>query len=308
MMIVRIFQGPGNQLFQYAYGLAASKRVGTELKLDLSWFDDHSGHRPYILDRFRITAKVATADEIAYIRACNGPNFLQYRYNLMRNSLAERHRKAIVEEDLSRYHAELKHPYRNSHIKGYFSSELFFQDQREQVRKELVFKDDAPASSARIMEDMDRSSAVAVSIRRGDFLQNPLHNICSVQYYQRAIGHIRKTVSEPQLYIFSDEPDWVKQNMGFDAPSCFIEEPRDPVEHLRMMSCCRFHAIPNSTFSWWGAWLSDPEVVVAPEFWLSSDRETHSREFGHWVETGHTVPQSWQRIPNFLKGEDLMVE
>ncbi len=45
MIIVKIFQGPGNQMFQYAYGLAASKRVGTELKLDLSWFKDNSGHR-----------------------------------------------------------------------------------------------------------------------------------------------------------------------------------------------------------------------------------------------------------------------
>ncbi len=56
MIIVKIFQGPGNQMFQYAYGLAASKRVGTELKLDLSCFKDNSDHRQYILDRFRSEA------------------------------------------------------------------------------------------------------------------------------------------------------------------------------------------------------------------------------------------------------------
>lgn len=307
-IIVKIFQGPGNQLFQYAYGLAASKRIGTELKLDLSWFENNADHRSYILDRFGITAEVATIDEINYIRSCNGSNSIQYRFNLLRNSFAPRHRKVIVKEDLSCFDSELKNPYRSSHIEGYFSSELFFEDLKKDVRQELKFKNELPASCSQIIDKMNPENAVALSIRRGDFLKYPLHNICSIQYYQRSVEQIKKTVSEPHLYIFSDEIDWVKQNMQFDVAHTFIENIEDYMEHIRLMGRCKYHIIPNSTFSWWGAWLSDPKVVIAPDLWLSADKEIHIQEFGNWVETAHTVPQSWQRIPCSLEGEELMHE
>ncbi|MBL4585894.1 MAG: alpha-1,2-fucosyltransferase [Flavobacteriales bacterium] len=308
MIIVKIFQGPGNQLFQYAYGLAASKRIGTELKLDLSWFNDNSDHRAYVLDRFNIDVEVATKAEIEYTRTCNGRNIFEYRYNLLRNALAARHRKAVVKEDISYFDAALKQPYENSHIEGYFSSELFFREFEDEVKKQLVFAKKPPAASLQIMEQMNSENAVALSIRRGDFLKYPLHNTCSVEYYQRAIEKMQESIEKPKLFIFSDDMDWVKANMKFDLPYVLVPEMTDHMEHIRLMENCRFHIIPNSTFSWWGAWLSTPKRVVAPQHWLNPDREIHLKEFGKWVETSHTVPESWVRIPNCLEGEQLMHE
>ncbi len=306
MIIVKIFQGPGNQMFQYAYGLAASKRVGTELKLDLSWFKDNSDHRQYILDRFKIDTKTASEEEIRDIRSCNGPHFLQYRYNLLRNSFAPRHRKVDVREDLSKFDELLKKPYSSSYVEGYFSTEMFFEDYIEEVRKAFVFRSEAPDSSKQVIRNIRSESAVAVSIRRGDFLKYPLHNICSKQYYDRAIERIQKSVKQPELYIFSDEISWVKENMKFDLPHVFVEKAKDHMEHIRLMSLCKNHIIPNSTFSWWGAWLSDPELVIAPNLWLNPDRDIHMKEFGKIIETSHTVPSTWERIPCRLDGEDLM--
>jgi len=99
---------------------------------------------------------------------------------------------------------------------------------------------------------------------------------------------------------------WVKENMKFDAHPVFVDDMNDHMEHIRLMQKCKYHIIPNSTFSWWGAWLSEPKLVVAPQHWLNPDREIHLNEFGKWVETSHTVPESWIRIPNSLKGEQLM--
>lgn len=304
-MIVKVFQGPGNQLFQYAYGLAASKRVGAELKLDLSWFDSNSSHRSYILDRFKIETPIASREEIEFVRTCNGQNFLEYRFNRLRNDLAPRHKKAVVKEDLSVFDEKLKCPFRNSHIEGYFSTEKFFDDSMHTIRHALQFRNEMSEPVSEIATSID-SNTVALSIRRGDFLGNPLHNICSVQYFQRAIELMSTKVENPKYLVFSDEREWVLTNMKFGVSVTVIPSMSDPMDHMRLMSLCQNHIIPNSTYSWWGAWLSDPNIVIAPDIWLSSDRAIHMEKFGHWVETNHTVPNGWVRIPAYLTGETMM--
>ena len=42
MIVIKLMGGLGNQMFQYAAGLSAAERLGTELKMDLSWFDSRS--------------------------------------------------------------------------------------------------------------------------------------------------------------------------------------------------------------------------------------------------------------------------
>jgi hypothetical protein len=304
-MIVKIFQGPGNQMFQYAYALAASKRIGTELKLDLSWYEENSTHRPYILDRFNISAAFATKEEVEYIKSKNAPDFLSYRWNLLRDSVAPKHKKAIVFEDLSKVDLDLLHPYKNSYVEGYFTSELFFKDFEKDVRKELRFQPLVSQSVKEVAEAID-SNTVAISIRRGDFIGNSLHNICSKEYFYRAIEKIQETIGNPTLLIFSDELEWITDNMKFDVPHRIVPKLEDPMDYMRLMSHCSNHIIPNSTFSWWGAWLSEPKIVIAPDSWLAKDVKAHENTFGHWVETKHTVPENWLRIPAQLDGELLM--
>jgi hypothetical protein len=304
-MIVKIFQGPGNQMFQYAYALAASKRIGTELKLDLSWYEENSTHRPYILDRFNISAAFATKEEVEYIKSKNAPDFLSYRWNLLRDSVAPKHKKAIVFEDLSKVDLDLLHPYKNSYVEGYFTSELFFKDFEKDVRKELRFQPLISQSVKEIVEAID-SNTVAISIRRGDFIGNSLHNICSKEYFHRAIEKIQETIRNPTLLIFSDELEWITDNMKFDVAHRIVPKLEDTMDYMRLMSHCSNHIIPNSTFSWWGAWLSEPKIVIAPDSWLAKDVKAHENTFGHWVETKHTVPENWLRIPAQLDGELLM--
>ncbi|HAP70163.1 MAG TPA: hypothetical protein DCR04_10645, partial [Flavobacteriales bacterium] len=269
-MIIKIFQGPGNQMFQYAYALAASKRIGAELKLDLSWYDENSAHRPYILDRFNISAAVATKEEVEYVKSKNAPNFLNYRWNILRDSIALRHKKAVVFEDLSKVDLDLLNPYKNSYVEGYFTSELFFNDFEKEVRQELRFQPTISQSVKEIVDSIDVNT-VAISIRRGDFIGNQLHNICSKEYFYRAIEKTQEAIENPTLLIFSDELEWITENMKFDVPHSIVPKLEDSMDYMRLMSYCSNHIIPNSTFSWWGAWLSKPKLVIAPDFWLAQD-------------------------------------
>ncbi len=35
------------------------------------------------------------------------------------------------------------------------------------------------------------------------------------------------------------------------------------------MTFCNYHILSNSSFSWWGAWLSDSKMVISPKIWFS---------------------------------------
>jgi len=38
-----------------------------------------------------------------------------------------------------------------------------------------------------------------------------------------------------------------------------------------LMSMCDYQIMANSTFSWWGAWLSGSKHVIGPKMWFGPD-------------------------------------
>ena len=55
------------------------------------------------------------------------------------------------------------------------------------------------------------------------------------------------------------------------------------------MSLCQHNIIANSTFSWWGAWLSESpgKVIIAPGF--------EKREGVSWWGFKGLIPSDWIR-------------
>ena len=76
MIVARIYEGLGNQLFQYAMGRAVAARHGVPLRLDLDWFDSDQGglgrgspRRAFTLhETFHATAERATRRQLAFHR------------------------------------------------------------------------------------------------------------------------------------------------------------------------------------------------------------------------------------------------
>jgi len=67
MIISRIFCGLGNQMFQYAAGLALAHHRNTVLKLDVSWFSEgnaEANHERYGLDCFVRDSHFATEQKL----------------------------------------------------------------------------------------------------------------------------------------------------------------------------------------------------------------------------------------------------
>lgn len=144
-------------------------------------------------------------------------------------------------------------------IDPYFQDEFWFRKYADEIRA---------LYSEGISNQIEK---IAIHVRRGDYLlahQNKFHlNLCETDYYERAIKSFDPS---DQFLVFSDDIDWCKEKWGHN-PRFTFSEGKTELEDMNLMAACKGHIIANSTFSWWGAFLSPLypyNVVVAPDRWF----------------------------------------
>ena len=122
---------------------------------------------------------------------------------------------------------------------------------------------------------INSTNSICVSIRRGDYLYDEFKSkffVCDKSYFDHAIKMANELISNPVFIFFSDDIEWVKENIKIDAPS-YYESGNDPVwEKLRLMYSCKHFIISNSTFSWWAQYLSrntNNKIVISPDHWFN---------------------------------------
>jgi hypothetical protein len=270
MIFVRLKGGLGNQLFQYAAGLSLAKHRGTGVVLDIEWYSRFPERR-YTLDRFNISGRTANFWERISLRLKD--SFRESRHSFMPEIL------------------ELPD---GSMIEGTWESEKYFADIRDQIREEFTLRlplsDFFNETAARI----DACDAVSLHIRRGDRVAvKKVRESCGlmpVAYYERAAERMAEQIALPKFFIFSEDAAWAKENVKLPYPAEYVTHPQGlDYEEMLLMSHCKHHVIPNSTFSWWGAWL-DPrpgKIVIAPTPWFLDAS----------LDTSDKVPTGWERFP-----------
>ena len=268
--------GLGNQMFQYACGKAVAYRLGAQFLLDLSWFDN--GNRTFMLDAFpNIHQSLKTQ------RRNSSQEASIFRKILRRLRIYTIH--YIQEPDYS-YWQGIENIQSSAHLSGYWQNEKYFADITSTIRQEFTFPDFFCSEAENIAQKIKMSSCpVSIHVRRGDYVEdaktNCFHGICTLEYYKKALQLIAdKYNGDLQLYFFSDDPDWIKDNFDTQGhPFVIIDIPQHknaPYHDMHLMSLCRHHIVANSSFSWWGAWLSCGNgIVVAPKRWFADEAMKH---------------------------------
>lgn len=176
----------------------------------------------------------------------------------------------------------------NINLNGYFQSEKYFMHIKDEIRKDFEFHDHIKKSCnsiwKEIVVDEGFSEAISVHVRRTDYLEKShIHHILSMSYYEEALSKLPKDIP---VFVFTDDPQWAKENKFFSSDRFFISES-DNICDMCLMSMCTYNVIANSTFSWWGAWLAGHNNVIAPKVWFSPKAN---------LNDGDIVPDSWNRI------------
>lgn len=271
MIITKLKGGLGNQMFQYAIGLAVATRYRETLKVDATGYDDpryvHANTpRTYRLFAFNLSGGVATKEEVEKYR-----NPFGIISKILRAFEQRILRKNYV--DYSPSFFKKKHSY----IEGYFQSEKNFLEVIDRIRKEFTLKKEFESELfLKEKNNINKEKSISVHIRRGDYAEDEKtknhHGGCSSEYYKQAMDLVSSRVASPVFYFFSDDIQWVKKEFGERENFVFVSDERlEDYEELMLMSYCAHHIIANSSFSWWGAWLNpNPhKIVVAPKKWVN---------------------------------------
>lgn len=160
-------------------------------------------------------------------------------------------------------------------IDGGFQNSLYFNDIREVLVREFEPQYPVLAENIKLLELIKRSNSICISIRRGDYITvnafNKIYNICSKEYFIKAVELIKTMVENPVLIIFSDDIQWVKDNLDFGIMT-YYERGCDPLwEKVRLMTACKHFIISNSSFSWMVQYLGQAEdkIVISPNKWYN---------------------------------------
>lgn len=178
---------------------------------------------------------------------------------------------------------------KNVFINGTYEDSRWFDDIRSILVKEII-----PVSinhrNDELINKMRKTNSVCVSIRRGDFLRpenSKLRNICTKEYYEEAFKIVIDSLHNPVFFFFSDDIEWVKENISIGYESYYEVGDDTVANKLYMMSSCKHFIMSNSTFCWWAEYLSkyrnDSHLVVSPDHWLNIPGYNHQLINKKWV-------------------------
>nr|WP_246221152.1 alpha-1,2-fucosyltransferase [Phytoactinopolyspora mesophila] len=180
-----------------------------------------------------------------------------------------------------------------SYLYGYFQSYKYFEDIADDVRRQVtdfLAGHLTPAGRDLQGELADDPSSVALHVRRGDYVSNPVaaahHGVLGTHYYQQALDTVAKWGHTRRIW-FSDDLPWVRQHLAApDDEVCPAGVTRDAAGEIALMAACSARVIANSSFSWWAGWLGrNDSGVVAPAQWFA-DADTSADDL---------VPATWTR-------------
>lgn len=286
-VIVGLTGGLGNQLFQYAAARSLSLKLGINLEIEHSRF---LGDRSYELANFDFSDSIKSYADKAWL-----PRFLVSIINRLAKRFLTKHKGlSIYSEPHFHYDPHFQGISEPVFLDGYFQSEKYFMNYAEIIRKDLSAPKSYPAQCLSVIDKMNQQDAVAVHIRRGDYVSikenSKIYHSQPIAYYQDAIALILIKVKNPRCFIFSDDPDWVKKNVLINIPWELVDinSSKDVYWDLMLMRQCKHFVIANSSLSWWGAWLGSypRKIVIAPKDWFKSDDK----------DTGDLIPESWIRL------------
>lgn len=293
MIISRISGGLGNQMFQYAAGLALARHHGVPHKCDLGWFEDSFLHQGFELERvFGLDIRQATCADFRSVLGWQGS--IWCRRTLGRQFLRPLRPRAWATEPHFHFWPAFRHLPESAYLEGYWQSQNYFQPFASIVRETFTFAAKFSRLNAELASVIGAVDSVSLHVRRGDYVKNPIisavHGVCPPSYYEEAIRVVARGISNPHFFVFSDDMDWVSNHLAIDYPVTCVDHNRgeESYNDMRLMSMCKHNIIANSSFSWWGAWLnSNPEkIVIAPERWFAS----------YPADTSDLIPKGWVRL------------
>lgn len=215
--------------------------------------------------------------------------------------------KIYVEEKYFHFNEELFETCPDDvNLFGFFQTEKYFKNIKDTIFKDFQFRSEYLNPCKEFMTNFKGREPIMLHVRRGDSnLTDPRgfkwsytqcghqHPVQSLVYYEKALEKF--DINQPVI-VFSDSPEWVKEQEFFSDDRFFVSEPKEkyidgsytPYVDLCLMSLCSHAIIANSSMSWWGSWLinNPSKKIIAPKMWFGpayADKDTKDLYCKDWI-------------------------
>lgn len=293
MIYVNLKGGLGNQMFEYAFAYALAKKTGDDIRLSLKGISNLT-HNVYSLDKLNISYNQTVKDvpfsktDVFFLKSIN---YILCRLNNQKRFKIEKNFQRCFNKKgfylcadgfVDTYPSKKNLKY----VDGYFQCYKYFNTYREEIKNEFRVKSNPLKRNIKYLEMIDSTNSVCLHIRRGDYTKFSNHLVCTIDYYKQAVSTINRLVNKPEFFIFSDDIEWVKENIDFGVPVNYIEGNNKNYEELRLMYSCKHFIISNSSFSYWAQYLSDnnEKVVVSPNKWFVDQTQQVDIFEPNWIK------------------------
>lgn len=135
--------------------------------------------------------------------------------------------------------------------------------------------------------EREKSPDLVIHSRLGDYKDERDFGVVDSKYFSRAIETIEDVISCQSIWLFSDEPDLAIRMIPEkykDRIKVIGDVQDSPVRVLATMRNARAFVISNSTFSWWAAYSSASDHVVAPNPWFAQGDSPTLLIPVNWIE------------------------
>ena len=288
MVVVKLMGGLGNQMFQYAFGITVATKLQKNLVLDVDFLLDRSPksnfvYRDFDLDIFQLNSY--------------GFYDVEHKEKFKKKTLFSKGSFVFLEKGFHFQEFDRVLKFSKVYLEGYWQSYKYFEGIEGLIRQEFTFKQTLNPIQQELLDQIKSTKSICVNFRRTDFVTIPTaiqtHGVPSLRYYKDALSALTDVIgTDVSLFIFSDDIDWCKANFQTNYPAYFVDHATYKGDrfsvYLNLMSHCKHFIIPNSTFAWWGAWLSTnpSKLVFTPEKWFSDEllqNQTYDLRPSSWI-------------------------
>ena len=295
IIIAKISEGLGNQLFMYANAYAISKKFDFNLCLD-----PYSGYyknniRSFMLNNFNISSNIAPSD---WIFSNNYRNLIK-KIKIKCEFFKEKKSFLIESKDknkLTKFSSiKLDNFNDKIYIDGNFESEKYFLDYRNDLLNQFSFKKNI--INNKYIDFIRKHNVVSISVRQNRYSERSRNKFDqysisksqdfvskTVDYIYQSIKFIKSKVHNPKFLLWSN--DFTGLETYFPTNEfLYVINPEDKIlNDFYLLTQCKYFIVGPSTFSWWGAWLSNNESKICirpkninpsnnvdfwPESWIS---------------------------------------
>lgn len=284
--------GMCNQLFMYAYGRYVQiKRGEGELYLNYEKCTnaDHGATWDNCLSKFELhyTKVLFSKKDLIYYGKLEYFIKLIVSHIKMRRNISLEYRKSgillkklgiLMNSNLDthkndQYYEKL--PITNTiWCMGYFQNPDIVKSIKKSLQSEIVLKAEFMPSDnhyCQLQSNIINNNSVAIHIRRGDYVNHSIMAVCTDEYYLKAVEEMKKRLSDPCFFVFSDDIEYAKKLFCVCQGSefTFVSGQYKDYEELMLMTKCKHFIISNSSFSYWGQFLSvyKDKTVISPNRW-----------------------------------------